>query len=62
MPHRLLDRIRAYFDAAGPLIGREWPIRYRQDEEQRLEILRGFGAARASPPWRIRTSRGWPRA
>ncbi|WP_194904464.1 amidohydrolase family protein [Catenulispora rubra] len=43
MPHRLLDRIRAYFDAAGPLIGREWPIRYRQDEEQRLEILRGFG-------------------
>jgi predicted TIM-barrel fold metal-dependent hydrolase len=43
MPHRLLDRIRAYFDAAGPLIGREWPIRYRQDEEERLEILRGFG-------------------
>ena len=43
MPHRLLERVQAYFDAAGPLIGREWPIRYRQDEEQRLEILRGFG-------------------
>jgi predicted TIM-barrel fold metal-dependent hydrolase len=43
MPHRLLERIRAYFDAAGPLIGREWPIRYRQDEQERLEILRGYG-------------------
>jgi predicted TIM-barrel fold metal-dependent hydrolase len=43
MPHRLLDRIRAYFDAAGPLIGREWPIRYRQDEQKRLEILGGYG-------------------
>ncbi|MEY9932910.1 putative TIM-barrel fold metal-dependent hydrolase [Catenulispora sp. GP43] len=43
MPHRLLARIQAYFDAAGPLIGREWPIRYRQDEQRRLEILRGFG-------------------
>lgn len=43
MPHRLLDRIRAYFDAAGPLLGREWPIRYRQDEQERLELLRGYG-------------------
>jgi predicted TIM-barrel fold metal-dependent hydrolase len=43
MPHRLLDRIRAYFDAAGPLLGREWPITYRQGEAERLEILRGYG-------------------
>jgi predicted TIM-barrel fold metal-dependent hydrolase len=43
MPDRLLAKIRAYFDAAGPLIGREWPIAYRQDEPERLALLRGFG-------------------
>jgi len=43
MPHRLLDKIRAYFDSAGPLLGREWPIVYRQDEAERLGILRGYG-------------------
>ncbi|GAA1987795.1 amidohydrolase family protein [Catenulispora subtropica] len=45
MPHRLLEKIRAYFDAAGPLLGREWPIRYRQDEQERLAILRGYGVS-----------------
>lgn len=43
MPERLLARIQAYFDAAGPLIGRAWPIAYRQDEPERLALLRGFG-------------------
>ncbi|PWI45456.1 amidohydrolase family protein [Streptomyces sp. ICBB 8177] len=43
MPERVLAKVRAYFDAAGPLIGREWPIAYREDEETRLAILRGFG-------------------
>jgi predicted TIM-barrel fold metal-dependent hydrolase len=43
MPDRLLAAVWAYFDAAGPLVGRAWPIRYRSQEERRLEVLRGFG-------------------
>ena len=43
MPERLLAAVRAYFDAAGPLIGRPWPIVYRQDEQARVAALRAFG-------------------
>lgn len=43
MPARVLDKVWAYFDAAGPLVGRTWPIAYRAGEERRLEVLRGFG-------------------
>ncbi len=43
MPQRVLSKVWAYFDAAGPLVGRPWPIAYRQDEERRLATLRGFG-------------------
>jgi hypothetical protein len=43
MPDRLLAAVRAYFDAAGPLIGRPWPIVYREDEEARVAALRAFG-------------------
>jgi uncharacterized protein len=43
MPDRLLAAVWAYFDAAGPLVGRPWPIRYRAEEQRRLEVLRGFG-------------------
>jgi predicted TIM-barrel fold metal-dependent hydrolase len=43
MPERMLAKVWAYFDAAGPLIGRPWPIAYRYEEQRRLEILRGFG-------------------
>lgn len=43
MPDRLLAAVWAYFDAAGPLVGRAWPIRYRSEERRRLEVLRGFG-------------------
>ena len=43
MPDRLLAAVWAYFDAAGPLVGRPWPIRYRQEERRRIEVLRGFG-------------------
>jgi predicted TIM-barrel fold metal-dependent hydrolase len=43
MPPSVLDKVWAYFDAAGPLVGRHWPITYRADEERRLEVLRGFG-------------------
>jgi uncharacterized protein len=43
MPERLLAAVWAYFDAAGPLIGRPWPIVYRQDERARVAALRAFG-------------------
>ncbi|KWX04786.1 amidohydrolase [Carbonactinospora thermoautotrophica] len=44
MPHRVLRKVWAYFDAAGPLVGRPWPIWYREDDEQeRLRQLRDLG-------------------
>jgi hypothetical protein len=43
LPPRMERRVWAYFDAAGPLIGREWPIRYRKSAAERVEILRGLG-------------------
>ncbi|MES4901771.1 MULTISPECIES: amidohydrolase family protein [unclassified Streptomyces] len=43
MPQRVLDKVWAYFDAAGPLVGKVWPIAYRQEEQVRLDVLRGFG-------------------
>src|SRR5215472_6628062 len=43
MPQRLLAAVQAYFDAAGPLVGRSWPIAYRQGEQERVAVLRSFG-------------------
>jgi uncharacterized protein len=43
MPRAVLAKVWAHFDAGGPLLGRPWPIAYRYREQQRLEILRGFG-------------------
>jgi cytosine/adenosine deaminase-related metal-dependent hydrolase len=43
MPERVLAKVWEYFDAAGPLVGRPWPIAYRLEEEQRLATLRRFG-------------------
>ncbi|GGJ14159.1 amidohydrolase family protein [Streptomyces brasiliensis] len=44
MPERVLHKVWAYFDALGPLTGGvEWPITYREDEEQRTGLLRRFG-------------------
>ena len=43
MPARVMDKVWAYFDAAGPLTGREWPIRYRWPEAERLAHLRALG-------------------
>jgi len=38
MPENVLDKVWAYFDAAGPLTGRPWPIEYRTDEADRLSV------------------------
>ena len=43
MPKRVMDKVWQYFDAAGPLVGRAWPIAYRTDEADRLQTLRSFG-------------------
>lgn len=45
MPKQVLDKVWAYFDAAGPLIGRPWPITYRLDEDERVAALRAFGVS-----------------
>ncbi|WP_410813636.1 amidohydrolase family protein [Micromonospora sp. 067-2] len=43
LPPRLLRRVWAYFDAAGPLVGTEWPIRYRWSDDDRVAHLRRLG-------------------
>ncbi|WNG88120.1 amidohydrolase family protein [Mycobacterium sp. ITM-2016-00317] len=43
MPKNVMDKVWRYFDDAGPLIGRPWPITYRTDEQDRLRTLRAFG-------------------
>ncbi|MEP9364042.1 amidohydrolase family protein [Nocardioides sp. CN2-186] len=48
LPPNIQRRVWEQFDLAGPKIGREWPIRYRQSTEERVEILRGFGVRRFS--------------
>jgi uncharacterized protein len=48
MPKNVLDKVWAYFDAAGPLTGSPWPITYRTEEDDRLARLRALGV-RAFP-------------
>jgi uncharacterized protein len=43
MPDSVLRKVWAYFDSAGPLVGRRWPITYRQAEDERVALLRAFG-------------------
>ncbi len=43
LPPRMLRRVWEYFDAAGPLVGVSWPIRYRWSDEERVAHLRGMG-------------------
>jgi predicted TIM-barrel fold metal-dependent hydrolase len=43
MPKPMLDKVWVYFDQVGPLTGRPWPIAYRLDEAERLQVLRSFG-------------------
>lgn len=43
MPPRMMQRVWAYFDQAGPLVGRPWPIRYRWSDGERVTHLRSMG-------------------
>ena len=46
LPKPIMDRVWEHFDAAGPLIGRRWPINYRMSDEQRVATLRSLGVRR----------------
>ncbi len=43
MAPQVLAKVWAYFDAAGPLLGRPWPITYRWSDEERVAHLRSMG-------------------
>jgi len=43
MPERVLRKVWAYFDTVPPAHGMSWPVQYRQDEQERLAILRKLG-------------------
>lgn len=46
LPARLQARIWSHFDRAGPLIGRDWPIRYRWTVPHLIAHLRSMGVVR----------------
>ncbi len=46
MPPNVLAKVWAYFDSAGPLLGRQWPVTYRENEQVRVERLRAYGVQR----------------
>ncbi len=48
LPPNVQAKVYAQFDQAGPKIGREWPIRYRESHEERVELLRRLGVRRFS--------------
>jgi predicted TIM-barrel fold metal-dependent hydrolase len=46
LPPRVMAKVRAQFDSAGPLIGRAWPLHYRDDDDALVEMLRSYGVRR----------------
>jgi cytosine/adenosine deaminase-related metal-dependent hydrolase len=46
MPKPVMDKVWNYFDSAGPMVGRSWPITYRTEESDRVATLRAFGIRR----------------
>lgn len=46
LPPRVMAKVRAQFDAAGPLIGRPWPLHYRAEDDVLVKALRAFGVRR----------------
>jgi predicted TIM-barrel fold metal-dependent hydrolase len=43
LPERMERRVWAHFDEAGPLIGRAWPIHYRDPVATRVKTLQDLG-------------------
>ena len=48
MPPAILAKVWAYFDSAGPLLGRPWPVTYRGSDDERVELLRAMGVKKFS--------------
>jgi len=48
MPPAILAKVWAYFDSAGPLLGRPWPVTYRGGDDERVEQLRAMGVKKFS--------------
>jgi predicted TIM-barrel fold metal-dependent hydrolase len=48
MPGNVLAKVWTYFDSGRAAVGQEWPIAYRQPEQERLALLRAFGVRRFS--------------
>ncbi len=48
MPPAIMAKVWAYFDSAGPMLGRSWPIIYRGTDEERVEQLRAMGVKKFS--------------
>jgi uncharacterized protein len=46
LPPRVMAKVRAQFDSAGPLIGRPWPLHYRDEDDVLVETLRAYGVRR----------------
>ena len=43
LPERMERRVWAHFDQGSPLIGREWPIHYRDPAAARVKTLQDLG-------------------
>ena len=48
LPPRMRAKVLEQFDSAGPLIGAEWPIQYRGDDDELVQTLRDLGVRRFS--------------
>jgi uncharacterized protein len=46
LPEPIMRRVWEHFDRRGPLVGRDWPITYRWDDETRVAHLRDLGVRR----------------
>jgi predicted TIM-barrel fold metal-dependent hydrolase len=46
LPPPIMRRVWEHFDDRGPLIGREWPITYRWNDDDRVAHLRAMGVRR----------------
>jgi predicted TIM-barrel fold metal-dependent hydrolase len=48
MPPNVLAKVWAFFEDGHAAVGHDWPIAYRQPEEERVALLRAFGVRRFS--------------
>ena len=59
MPKQVLDKVWAYFDSVGPILGREWPITYRAQEDERVATLCARSVSWSYSSMIYPTNRAW---